>query len=109
MFCKRDQKACPTKHVSNCEASHLSVACICVCGAAGKRKLLRSNRDMIVIGGSLLLWGAVITVIYGTSIHTLDEVRQPLEGKGFQSIMRALVSANPGDTAQLTPAQGLIH
>jgi len=42
--------------------------------AAGKRQLLRNSRDVLVVGAPFLLWGAVIIIIYGSSMQQLDKV-----------------------------------
>lgn len=41
---------------------------------AGKRQLVRNSRDMLIVGAPFLLWGAVVIVIYATSMTQLEKV-----------------------------------
>lgn len=40
----------------------------------GKRQLQRNSRDILIIGCCFVLWGAIVIVVYGSSMQQLQQV-----------------------------------
>lgn len=62
------------EHVCSLPLLYPALLRLCLARNTGKRQLVRSNRDIWVVGTPFLMWGIMIIILYAISITLLDSV-----------------------------------